>query len=228
MAITVIPWFFVVLIGSYFTDGKGTYWLCQRWLAWMCGAARRICGIQWRVQGMENLPQAGDNTPTILLSNHQSTLETFLIPALMPRELAYVFKKELLKVPFFGWGMGRMDMIHIDRSKGSEAFAKMAEQGNRLMGNGTWVVIFPEGTRQPYKKLGRFKTGGVRLALDTNAQIIPIAVNSAKHWPKKGFIKTPGTIDMVIGEPMQANGRNVDEWTADAREWIDATVTQLD
>lgn len=228
MVISVIPWSLVVLAGSFFTDGKGTYWLCQKWLANVVHSLKALCGVQWRVHGLENLPQKGDNTPTILVCNHQSTFETFLIPTVMPRDLAYVFKKELLKVPFFGWAMGRMDMIHIDRSKGSEALTKMATQGERLMNNGTWVVIFPEGTRQPYGKLGNFKTGGTRLALATNAQIIPIAVNTAKHWPRKGFVKTPGTVDMVIGSPMQADSRSADAWMKDIKEWIAHTTMSFD
>lgn len=228
MTLTVIPWSFVAVIGSFFTDARGTYWLCQGWLAHAVYSVRRICGIHWRIHGMEHLPPPGDNTPTILVCNHQSTLETFLIPTIMPRELAFVFKKELLKVPFFGWAMGRMDMIHIDRSKGSQALAKMTDQGRRLLQNGTWVVIFPEGTRQPFGKLGRFKNGATRMALATDAQIIPIAVNSAKHWPGKAFVKTPGTVDMIIGSPMQANGRDADGWMADIRAWTEAELQKLD
>lgn len=106
-------------------------------------SARVIMGVRHRVQGMENLP-TDPKQGVVLLVKHQSTYETFLMPAIMPRPLAYVFKKELLMVPFFGWSIGSMDMIHIDRKHGSRAFHKVVEQGRRLLAQGTWVIMFPK------------------------------------------------------------------------------------
>ncbi len=118
MAITVIPVATVVLIMSIFVRGDPVYWTCIFWLRLAIWGARFICGVRWRIQGGENLPTQADNRrAVILLSKHQSTWETFAYPALMTHPLAYVFKRELLYVPFFGWAMARMDMIHIDRSK---------------------------------------------------------------------------------------------------------------
>ena len=137
-------------------------------------------------------PAVGKTSPAILLVKHQSTLETFLMPTLMPHPLAYVFKKELIYIPFFGWAMGRMDMIHIDRSQRAQAFNKVVEQGKRLLAQGMWVIMFPEGTRIPRGQKGKYKRGGTRLAVATGAPVIPIAVTSAKVWPRKAFIKQPG------------------------------------
>ena len=113
---------------------------------------------------MDNLPPADRQAPVILLSKHQSTWETFTYPTIMSHPLAYVFKRELLYIPFFGWAMGRLDMIHIDRSKRTEAWNKVAEQGRRFMAEGHWVIMFPEGTRTPRGSQGTYKNGAARLA----------------------------------------------------------------
>jgi 1-acyl-sn-glycerol-3-phosphate acyltransferase len=163
MIVIVIPWALVVIISSMFLSSTRIYWMCAGWLKTAMWGLTKICGVHYRVQGMENLPQ-GDQEGAVLLCKHQSTLETLLLPALMPHPLAYVFKRELLYVPFFGWAMARMDMIHIDRSKRNEAFAKVVQQGKRLMGQGVWVIMFPEGTRIPRGQTGNYKNGGAPLA----------------------------------------------------------------
>src|SRR4029450_10402366 len=129
----------------------------------------------------------------------------------MSHPLAYVFKRELLDVPFFGWAMARLDMIHIDRSKRSQAWNKVAEQGSRLMAHGTWVIMFPEGTRTPRGSQGVYKSGASRLAVTTGAPVVPIAVTSARCWPRKSFLLRPGTIDISIGRPIASVGREPDE-----------------
>ena len=133
MAITVIPWALFVVVVSYFISSTRLYWICAAWLRLAVNSGTWILGIENRIQGMENLPQ-GSKDPAVLLVKHQSTWETFVMPAIMPHPLAYVFKKELLSVPFFGWAMGRLDMIHIDRKQRSRAFAKVVQQGRRLAG----------------------------------------------------------------------------------------------
>ncbi|NBT59003.1 1-acyl-sn-glycerol-3-phosphate acyltransferase, partial [bacterium] len=145
MTITVIPWALVVVFASLFMSSSRLYWWCAAWLRNAINSGTFILGIENRITGMENLP-LGEKDPVILLVKHQSTWETFLMPAIMPHPLAYVFKKELLSVPFFGWAMGRMDMIHIDRSQRAQAFNKVVTQGKRLMDQGVWVIMFPEGT----------------------------------------------------------------------------------
>jgi 1-acyl-sn-glycerol-3-phosphate acyltransferase len=148
--------------------------------------------------------------------------------ALMPHPLAFVFKKELLKVPFFGWAMARMDMIHIDRADGARAFVKVVQQGQRLLDQGTWVIMFPEGTRIARGEKGNYKSGGTRLAIRTGAPVIPIAVTSAKCWPRKAFIKTPGTVEFSIGKPIPSEGRQPDELMKEVEDWIEAEMHRLD
>jgi 1-acyl-sn-glycerol-3-phosphate acyltransferase len=163
-----------------------------------------------------------------LLVKHQSLWETFSMIALMPHPLAYVFKKELLQIPFFGWAIGSMDMIHIDRKQGVQAFGKVVEQGKRLLAKGTWVIMFPEGTRTPRGQKGVYKTGGARLAIETGAPVVPVAVTSAKCWPRKAFIKTPGIVDISIGKPISSAGREPAELMQEVEDWIEAEMRRLD
>ena len=227
MAVTVMPWAICVLIASLFMSSTSVYWLCAGWLRCAMWGLKVICGVSWRVQGLENLPQ-GYKEGAVLLCKHQSTMETFLLPCIMPHPLAYVFKRELLYVPFFGWAMARMDMIHIDRSKRSEAFNKVVAQGKRVMGAGVWVIMFPEGTRIPRGQKGIYKTGGTRLACETGRPVVPIAVNCAKHWPRKAFVKTPGVIDVVIGPQISSAGREAEEMMREVEAWIESKTRELD
>ena len=227
MALTVVPWAMVVLVSAPFLNGTQIYWLCTGWLRLAVTGGHVILGIQNRVTGFENLPTADDGQ-AILLLKHQSTWETFSMPTLMPHPLAYVFKRELLFVPFFGWAMARMDMIHIDRRKRSQAFAKVVEQGRRLLAQGTWVIMFPEGTRVDRGQVGTYKTGGTKLAVQTGAPVIPVAVTSAKCWPRKAFIKYPGVVDIVIGQPIPSLGRQPDELMVQVQTWIESEMRRLD
>ncbi len=227
MAVTVVPWALFVVAISYVVSSTTLYWICAGWLRTAVIGGTWILGIRNRVQGMENLPQ-GAQDPAVLLVKHQSTWETFVMPAIMPHPLAYVFKKELLRVPFFGWAMGRLDMIHIDRSQRARAFAKVVQQGRRLMKEGVWVIMFPEGTRIPRGQVGEYKTGGTRLAIAAGVPVIPIAVTSARCWPSKAFIKRPGVVDISIGKPIPTEGREADELMAEVQVWIESEMRRLD
>lgn len=227
MAITVMPWAMAVLLFSLVGSSTQIYWLCAGWLRVAVKGGTAILGIQNRVTGMENLP-TGQTSAAVLLVKHQSTWETLSMPVIMPHPLAYVFKKELLYVPFFGWAMARMDMIHIDRSQRALAFSKVAEQGKRLMAQGTWVIMFPEGTRIARGQKGVYKSGGTRLAIETGAPVIPIAVTSAKCWPRKAFVKTPGVVDISIGKAISSVGRQPDELMREVEDWIEAEMRRLD
>ena len=228
MFVTVIPYALLIVIASVLgVHGKKLYVIAQRWLTLSIDAARVIMGIRYQIQGQDNLP-VGDTSPAILLVKHQSTYETFLMPAIMPHPLAYVFKRELLYVPFFGWAIGKLDMIHIDRSQRAKAFAKVVEQGQALLAQGVWVIMFPEGTRIPRGQRGVYKSGGARLAIATGAPVIPIAVTSATCWPRKAFIKYPGVVDVSIGAPIPSVGREADELTQQVEQWIESEMQRLD
>jgi 1-acyl-sn-glycerol-3-phosphate acyltransferase len=231
MLVTVIPIALWMIAATPLAGPKHMFESAKAFLACAIYGLRAICGVNWRITGMENLPglDAGGNAlPAILLVKHQSQFETFLMPLIMPRPLAYVFKKELLYIPFFGWGIARCDMIHIDRKAGKQAFDKIAAQGKRLLAKGTWVIMFPEGTRIQRGKVGTYKTGGTRLAVATGAPVVPIAVTSAKCWPRKAIIKMPGMVDVSIGKPISSVGRQPEELMQEVQNWIEGEMRRLD
>ncbi len=229
MVVTVIPWGTFVVLVSIVLRGNALYWICAGWLRVALWGARLICGVRWRVIGMENVPTAEDGNAAVLLaSKHQSTWETFAYPALMPHPLCYVFKRELLWIPFFGWSMARLDMIHIDRSRRTEAWHKVAAQGKRYMARGNWVIMFPEGTRIPRGERGTYKTGASRLAIATGVPIVPIAVNSARCWPRRSFLLRPGEVTISIGQPIVSEGRAPEELMREVENWIETEMHRLD
>jgi 1-acyl-sn-glycerol-3-phosphate acyltransferase len=226
---TVVPWGVLMLLLSIVVRGVRLYWPTMMWLRMAIWGARVICGVQHRVTGMDHLPSAAEGRAAVLLaSKHQSTWETFAYPTLMSHPLAYVFKRELLYVPFFGWAMGRLDMIHIDRSRRAEAWHKVAAQGKRLFAEGIWVIMFPEGTRSERGQQGVYKTGASRLAIDAGVPIVPIAATSARCWPRRSFLLRPGVIDISIGRPIDSTGRKADELMREVEAWIEAEMRRLD
>jgi len=229
MAVTVIPWGLAMLVLSIFIRGQRLYWPTMFWLDIAIWGCKHICGVDYRVTGLENLPKRGDtNAAVVLAAKHASTWETFAIPTFMPHPLAYVFKRELLYVPFFGWAMGRLDMIHIDRSKRTEAWNKVAAQGKRLAAEGIWVIMFPEGTRIARGQKGVYKSGASRLAIATGVPIVPIAHNAARCWPRKSFLVRPGLVEVSIGKPISSEGREPEELMREVEAWIETEMRRLD
>ena len=224
LVLSVIPYAIAVVLLSPFVRGRTLYRFCVGWVAFALWGAQVVCGIRRRVQGMENLPDG----PLILLAKHQSAWETLALPVLMPRPLSFVFKRELLFVPFFGWALGRLDMVHIDRKRGAESFARVADQGAELLRKGYWIIMFPEGTRTARGRKGSYKLGGTRLAVMTDTPVVPIAVTSARCWPRQAFIKRPGVVDVSIGAPIAPAGRSAAELMQQVEDWIEAEMHRLD
>lgn len=221
-AVTVVPFGILCLLMAPLPF-RVRYRVTLGWPRLVIWAARTICGIRWQVRGQENLPDG----PAVLLSKHQSTWETFFYVSWLPRELCFVFKRELLWIPFFGWGIGLLEMIHIDRRQGREAFESIVNQGRRKLAAGRWIIMFPEGTRTPVGAQGQYKTGGARLAIRTGAPVIPFAVNSGECWPKQRFIKTPGLITVSIGPAIPTAGRTPDAVNDEVAGWIEAEMRRI-
>jgi len=229
LVITLIPFGLGLVVCSLFLSSTRLWWwFAVPFLRGVIGAAKLVAGVDYRLHGEENLPPAGDMRRVILCPKHQSTWETFFFASMTSHPLAYVFKKELLNIPVFGWSIGRLDMIHIDRSKRSEAWKKVAEQGRVVMDQGKWVIMFPEGTRTERGKKGIYKSGATRLAVATGACVIPIAVTSGRCWPRRSFSFRPGIIDVSIGQPVSAEGREPGELMEEVERWIEAEMHRLD
>ncbi|HWD30684.1 lysophospholipid acyltransferase family protein [Pseudomonas caricapapayae] len=171
------------------------------WCRFALVLVRIFLNIKVKVSGAENIPKQ----PCVILSNHQSTWETFFLSAYFS-PLSQVLKRELLYVPFFGWAMAMLRPIAIDRDNPKAALKQVASEGDKLLKDGVWVLIFPEGTRVPFGQIGKFSRGGTALAVNAGLPVLPIAHNAGKFWPKQGWNKRAGTIEVVIGAPMYAEG----------------------
>ncbi|MGC4078466.1 MAG: lysophospholipid acyltransferase family protein [Rubrivivax sp.] len=229
LTLTVAPWATVLVLASLVAPKRVCYRICVGWVTLAIHSARVICGVEWRVHGIGNVPTRADRRSAVVLAaKHQSTWETFALPMLMPHPIAYVFKRELLWVPFFGWALARLDMIHIDRSRRAEAWNKVAKQGRRLFDLGNWVIMFPEGTRVPRGSQGAYKTGAARLAITAGVPIVPIACVTGRCWPAKSMVLRPGCVEVSIGAPIDATGRQPDELMREVEAWIEAEMRRLD
>jgi 1-acyl-sn-glycerol-3-phosphate acyltransferase len=227
MLLTVIPWGLALVFASLWVRRTPLWWFAVNWFRVVIWGTRVFLGVRVQVSGMEHLP-LGQTTSAILLSKHQSALETLLLPTLISHPLAFVFKRELLRIPFFGWSMARLDMIHIDRESRAQALKQVVTQGKALLAQGVWIILFPEGTRIERGQQGTYQTAGTRLAVQAGAPVIPIAVSSGKCWPRKGFIKYPGVVQVSIGRPIASVGREPKELMREVEAWIEAEMRRID
>jgi len=222
MIVTVIPYAIACLVWAPLPL-KWRYRLTIGWPRLVMWAGRVITGMRWQLKGWENLP----DRPAVVLSKHQSAWETLFLPAYLPREVCFVYKKELNRIPFFGWGLALLRMIPIDRSKGRDAFEQVVRLGQQRLDEGRWPLLFPEGTRIPPGKMGRYKMGGALLATRTGAVVVPIAHNAGECWPKNSFIKRPGLITVSIGPPIETAGLDAEEVNRKVQDWIENEMRQL-
>lgn len=187
------------------------YWarFCVVWVRW-------TCGVKYHVHGAENINK---NTTGLILARHESAWETFAFQAIFPRQ-AYVLKRELLKVPFFGWGMALLNPIAIDRAAGRKALNQLVSEGTDRLAHGDWVVVFPEGTRMPAGELGKINIGGAMLASKAKAPVYLVAHNAGEFWPKNSFIKRPGCIDVYISEPLNTAEMSASEINQQVESWL--------
>ncbi len=176
---------------------------------------RWFCNLNYEIKGKENIPQQA----SLVISNHQSTWETMSFQHFLPNQL-WVMKKELFRIPIFGWGLALMSPIAIDRSAGRKAIDQIVEQGEQKLNAGRWVIIFPEGTRISPGTNSKYKMGGFVFASRITHPVLPIAHNAGEFWPKHSFIKYPGTITVSIGESFNAIGMKPDQVKTKVEGWI--------
>lgn len=222
LIVTVIPYAFACLLWAPLPL-RWRYRLTIGWPRLAIWSAKTITGIRWQIKGRENLP----DTPVVVLSKHQSAWETLFLPAYMPHEVCFVYKKELHRIPFFGWGLALLRMIPIDRKKGRDAFEQVVRLGQRRLDEGRWPLLFPEGTRIPPGKVGRYKMGGALLAARTGVPVVPIAHNAGECWPRNSFIKKPGLITVSIGPAIDTTGLDAEEVNRRVQDWIENEMRRL-
>ncbi|GAB3627165.1 1-acyl-sn-glycerol-3-phosphate acyltransferase [Pandoraea terrae] len=219
-----IPYATACFVLFPFMPPVARYWFAAGWCKSVIFVGRWLCGIRYRVIGWENLPDGH----AVLLSKHQSAWETIALPALMPRPLCFVFKRELLYVPFFGWALGMLRMIHINRQKGKDAFQSVVNQGQQRLDEGAWIIMFPEGTRTRSGTRNKYKSGGARLAAATQTPVVPIAHNAGRVWPRNSFVKYPGEVIVSIGPVIPTAGLTPDAVNTRVEQWIEAEMDRID
>lgn len=197
-----------------------------RWaVAWADSALfmlRKLCDLSYSVAGRENFPGPG----SIVLMKHSSTWETLAQIQIFPRQ-TWVLKHELLWIPVFGWALRCLKPIAIDRQGGAAAVQQVLAQGQSRLAEGLCVVIFPEGTRMPVGQTRRYGLSGALLASAVGKPIVPVAHNAGHFWPRRGWLKRPGTVRVVIGEPIPTTGRDARQINNDVQRWIEAQVADL-
>jgi 1-acyl-sn-glycerol-3-phosphate acyltransferase len=217
------PVFAVIALLTFPLPALMRYRIITVWTRWVMWASRVICGIRYRVIGAENIPK----DPCIILAKHQSAWETMGFQLIFPPQV-WVLKKELLRVPFFGWGLAMLSPIAIDRSSRRQALQQLVEHGQHRLAAGFFIVIFPEGTRIAPGKRGKYRAGGARLAVQTNTPVLPVAHNAGLCWGKNAFLKYPGLVTVSIGPPIQPDGdaetlaRRVEDWIENEMQHLDA------
>ncbi len=179
---------------------------------------RIMCGVKVNIQGKENIP----DKPCVVISNHDSTLETIILQTLF-NPLCTVLKRELLHIPFFGWALAALLPIAIDRGSPREAIRQLSGKGiYRITQKKHNILIFPEGTRNPENKPNKWTRGGATIAIESGAPILPVAHNCGDYWPFDKVAKTPGTITLVIGKPIPSQNRDSKSLTQEVQAWVDS------
>ena len=186
-----------------------------KWIEWSLA-------ITCEVEGWENVP----DHPVVAMAKHQSAWETLFMESRFPPQ-CWIIKRELLWLPFVGWGLYAIRCIAIDRSSGHSARDQIVEQGRRRLSQGMWVSIFPEGTRIAPGKVGRYGIGGALLAVRTGTPILPMAHDAGEYWPRYAFRKRPGRVKVVIGPPIPTAGRDVLAVNTEVQEWIEAQMRRI-
>jgi 1-acyl-sn-glycerol-3-phosphate acyltransferase len=213
--------FFFVTV-SIFLPFPRRFVLARVWAAVLLKALKWSCRLDYTIEGRENIP-AGNH---IALWKHSSSWETVAMAVVFPRQV-WVLKRELLWVPVVGWAIQQLHAIAINRSAGRSAVSQVIEQGGQRMAEGDWVMVFPEGTRMPLGHTRRYGVSGTLLAAHTDRLLVPVAHNAGLFWPRRGLMKKPGTIRVVIGAPITAAGRDIRALNEEAQSWIEATVSRL-
>ncbi|MCZ0953930.1 MAG: lysophospholipid acyltransferase family protein [Rhodospirillaceae bacterium] len=220
--VSVVPYSCWVLLTAPLTPRDHAWRVARSWAGTVIALLRIFCGLKHRVEGAEHLPQQ----PAVVLMKHSSAWETIAQLILFPKQV-WVMKRQLLWVPFFGWALAVFSPIAIDRRGGRQAVEQVLRQGQQRLEENRWVIIFPEGTRVASGERRRYGLSGALLAALTELPVIPVTHNAGDFWPRRGLMKRPGTIRMVIGPPIEAAGRSPRDVNRDVESWIETTLESI-
>lgn len=206
----------------FFTPSSFRLKIARLWSLANSFLLKVFCGIDFEVRGKENL----NHKTAIILSKHQSTWETITLHSILPL-VRWVFKRELMYIPVFGWALALTDPIALNRGAGRAAINQLVSKGTKKLNDGKWIIMFPEGTRTAPGKTHKYKIGGALLAENSGYPVIPVAHNAGEFWPRHSFIKWPGTISVVIGPAIETKGRSANEINEEVFNWIENTMKEI-
>ena len=223
LALAVLtPLYALIAMATFPFGPKTRHRIIRGWPHLMAWVVKHVLGIPYRLVGAENIP-AG---PAIVMSKHMSAWETIMLQDIFP-PMVFVMKREIHKLPFFGWGIAQMPMIAIDRAAGKGALDQVVEQGIDRLGHGFWVAIFPEGTRVAPGSRKRYKAGGAVLAAKSGAPVVPVAHNAGEFWARNAFLKRPGEVVVSIGPAIDTRGLSPEEINRRAEAWVEGEMHRL-
>jgi 1-acyl-sn-glycerol-3-phosphate acyltransferase len=212
--------FFV--IACCFLPFPRRFTLARFWANALLTVLRWTCRLDYVIEGRENLPPGNH----IALWKHSSSWETIAMAVVFPRQV-WVLKRELLWIPFVGWGIRQLHAIAINRKTGGSAVSQVVEQGKQRLAEGDWVMVFPEGTRMPPGQTRKYGVSGTLLAREAGHLVVPVAHNAGHYWPRRGLFKKSGTVRVVIGPPIDPKGADPREVNERAQRWIEAKIETL-
>jgi 1-acyl-sn-glycerol-3-phosphate acyltransferase len=224
MVLSVLVYGVAIVVPGWFLPAGYADGLASRWGRLNLWLQRVICGLEVNVVGLENLPVAG---PCIVMSKHQSAWETIALRGLLRPDQSWVLKRELTRIPIFGWGLRLAQAIPIDRSAGRRAVLTLVEEGIARLQQGRCVIIFPEGTRTAPGERRKYGLGGAVLAQRSGVPVVPVAHNAGVFWRRRGVKKYPGIIQLRVGPPIPSVGKKAAAIMADVEAWIESTQLEL-
>jgi 1-acyl-sn-glycerol-3-phosphate acyltransferase len=197
--------------------------VARTWCRSMLWAGRAICGLDYVVEGRDNIPEE----PSVIMIKHSTVFEAYAQLGVFPPQ-TWVVKRELMWIPIFGWGLALLKPIAIDRSAGGTAVTQVIQKGKRRLAEGIWVAIFPEGTRMPPGRTRKYGISGAALATEARCLVVPVAHNAGDFWPRRSIIKRPGLIRFCIGPPIRAGSLPPRELNVEVRNWIEAKMREIE
>jgi 1-acyl-sn-glycerol-3-phosphate acyltransferase len=211
----------VVLLLSWL-PGHKLYGVARSWARTQMWTLEKLCGLKYIVEGWENIPSGAH----VSMWKHSSAWETIAQAGIFPPQ-SWVLKHELMWIPLVGWAVRCLKPIAINRKAGAAAVSQVVEQGKQRLAEGLWVLVFPEGTRVSIGETRKYGVSGALLAARAGCKIVPVVHNAGNFWPRRGWVKKPGVIRVVIGPPIEAAGRDPRELNNEVRAWIEAQLATM-
>lgn len=212
----------VVVLALCWLPSHQLYGVARSWSRVQLWVLKMLCGLSYTIEGEENIAPGAH----ISMWKHSSAWETIAQAGIFPAQ-SWVLKRELMWIPLVGWALHFLKPIAINRKAGATAVNQVVEQGKQRLAEGLWVLVFPEGTRVAAGETRKYGVSGALLASRAGCKIVPVAHNAGYFWPRRGWVKKPGVIQIAIGPPIDATGRDPRELNEEVRAWIEGRLATM-